>query len=112
MDDFSTIEELQRYVGMKNQGNQVNGVSLAGVAVVGIGNFTGLHAVGTPVEVFIVNPNQMIYNPTAPTPVVGGGTLVVSSGGGTRPTPAYPPTPIAADPSLLAQGGQNTGLGG
>ena len=84
MDDFSTIEELQRYVGMKNQGNQVNGVSLAGVAVVGIGNFTGLHAVGTPVEVFIVNPNQMIYNPTAPTPVVGGGTLVVSSGGGTR----------------------------
>jgi hypothetical protein len=112
MDDFLALDELRYFEGMKNSGTSVNGVSLGGFAVVGNMDFTGLNSVGTPVEIFIVNPNQMIYNPTAPTPVVGGGTLVVSSGGGTRPTPAYPPTPIAADPSLLAQGGQNTGLGG
>ena len=63
-------------------------------------------------DLVIVNPNQMIYNPTAPTPVVGGGTLVVSSGGTTRPTPAYPPTPIAADASIINRGTQNTGYGG
>lgn len=112
MDDFLALDQLRYFEGMKNSGNQVNGVSLAGIAVVGNMNFRGLHAVGTPVEVFIVNPNQMIYNPTAPTPTTAAGTIVISGGGSTRPTPAYPPTPIAADPSAAVRGGQNTGYGG
>jgi hypothetical protein len=117
MDDFFAIEELQHYEGMKNSGTAVNGVSLAGFGVVGNMDFTGLHAVGTPVEIFIVNPNQMIYNPTAPTATTAGGNVVISGGGTTRPSPAYGPRPgntgpQRANPGQSSNTGQNTGYGG
>jgi hypothetical protein len=119
MDDFFAIEELQRYEGMKNIGTAVNGVpSPGGFSIVGIGNFTGTGAAGSPVEIFIVNPNQMIYNPTAPTATTAAGNIVVSGGGTTRPTPVYGPPrpgntgPQRANPGQSNTTGQNTGYGG